>query len=337
MQCVINSHTAEAKKRLLYIGHYYHQKTKSADFMIRLLRERYEVEILILKKNDPPYKNLKTYAGNYHLLVCWQFLPAIKIVGKYINYKHAIFFPMADSHPGILKIEKWHQSRKLQIICFSSSLHQQLKYEGFSSHYFQYFPPPNPVDDLGDAESAFFWKRSKRITFDTVAKLSQSSNIKKVHIHNVPDPGTPLTLPDDSDTLTYTFSYWFEHKEELINLIKKSAYYIAPRINEGIGMSFLDAMAMGRCVIASNATTMNEYIQHGVNGLLYDVNDPPSIGTVDVREMQQNALATIQLGHEQWNLSIPELMNLLEEPPKAQLIKLAFKKIKRTIRRMLKR
>jgi hypothetical protein len=325
-------------KRLLYIGFTFHEKTKSADFMINMLREQYVVEIYLVDLfEENPYTKIAQYAGDYDTLVCWQVMRDADLLNQYFTYKHAVLFPMADGSPSVKNIEKWYPFRNFQIISFSKKLHDELEAAGFSSHYFQYFPAPQPVDEWGDAESAFFWKRSKRITFDTVAKLSQSSSIKKVHIHNVPDPGNPLTLPDESDTLTYTFSYWFEDKEELINLIKKSAYYIAPRIDEGIGMSFLDAMATGRCVIASNATTMNEYIQHGVNGLLYDVNDPPSIGTVDVREMQRNALVTIQLGHEQWNLSIPKLMNLLEEPPKVQLLRLVFKKIKRTIRRKLKR
>ena len=46
--------------------------------------------------------------------------------------------------------------------------------------------------------------------------------------------------------------------------------YFAPRLEEGIGQTFLEAIRWGRCVVAADNRTINEYIIHGVNGLLYD-------------------------------------------------------------------
>jgi glycosyltransferase involved in cell wall biosynthesis len=44
---------------------------------------------------------------------------------------------------------------------------------------------------------------------------------------------------------------------------------MAPRRYEGIGMAFLEAMAMEMCVVAENQSTANEYILSGKNVILY--------------------------------------------------------------------
>ena len=54
-------------------------------------------------------------------------------------------------------------------------------------------------------------------------------------------------------------------------------------------MGFLKAMAMGRCVIAPNTPTMNEYIEDGINGFLYDLRNLSPLKIENVREIQKNA------------------------------------------------
>ncbi len=50
------------------------------------------------------------------------------------------------------------------------------------------------------------------------------------------------------------------------NILKSNTFHIAPKQEEGIGMTFLEAMTIGKIVIAKKAPTMNEYIIHGCNG-----------------------------------------------------------------------
>ena len=45
-----------------------------------------------------------------------------------------------------------------------------------------------------------------------------------------------------------------------MKLVKYSDVFISPRKQEGIGMSFLEAMSLGKYIIAINDSTMNEYI-----------------------------------------------------------------------------
>lgn len=318
-------------KRLLHIGHYFHTKTRSADFMIDLLRERYdEVRTLsVIPSASNAYSKIPEYAGDYDMLLCWQVMPPIDFLRQFISYKRAVLAPMADACPNIKKIERWYPFRNFQIISFSKTLHDKLKSAGFSSHYFQYFPAPQPVGNLGDPTSAFFWTRGHKINCETVEKLSRSSFIKKIHIHDVPDPKVTTTPPPPDSALSYTYSTWFEHKHELERTISESACYIAPRIREGIGMSFLEAMAMGRCVIAPDSYTMNEYIRHGVNGLLYNIKNPSPLEHADIRKIQQSAIETIRAGHERWNVKKYEMLDLLDEKPEIHFPKIALGRLRR--------
>lgn len=69
--------------------------------------------------------------------------------------------------------------------------------------------------------------------------------------------------------------------------IQKSALYFAPRKYEGIGMSFLEAMASGRCVIAPDYPTMNEYIKNGETGYLYNFKRPQKIKFDDIKNSKK--------------------------------------------------
>ena len=70
--------------------------------------------------------------------------------------------------------------------------------------------------------------------------------------------------------MALTETHWFADHQQLQDLLTHQKVFIAPRLAEGIGMSFLEAMAMGCAVIAQDDATMNEYIVHGKTGILVD-------------------------------------------------------------------
>lgn len=57
------------------------------------------------------------------------------------------------------------------------------------------------------------------------------------------------------------------------NAINEKAIFIAPRDYEGIGLSFLEAMAMGKAVVGVNNPTMNEYIADGKIKYFFDLDN----------------------------------------------------------------
>ena len=318
------------KKRLLFIGFSFHEKTKSADFMIELLNDQFEVQVcnVDLFIRDP-FNALEFFAGHYDVLVCWQVMPTAEALMRQITFKHGVLFPMADGCPNVKKTEKWFRFRNFQIVCFSKQLHVQLTTAGFSSHYFQYFPEPKPVEDWGNPNSAFFWIRRQEVNCELVEYITRCIPVNHIHVHQAVDPGTSYTPPESKDNIGYTFSNWMPKKEELTRIMSESSLYIAPRLKEGIGMSFLDAMAMGRCVIAVNHTTMNEYITHGVNGLLFELHPKSPISSADIRKLQKNAHETIKQGHLRWQRDQPRLIELIQEKPAMRKMSMLLCMIKR--------
>lgn len=104
--------------------------------------------------------------------------------------------------------------------------------------------------------------------------------------------------------------------------IQEHAFYIAPRVFEGIGMSFLEAMAMGRCVIALNNPTMNEYIIDGVTGILYNPQSTHSLCEYDIEKIQNNTIEYIREGYRKWQKDIKQIPEYIESTPQIKKLKL---------------
>jgi glycosyltransferase involved in cell wall biosynthesis len=97
-----------------------------------------------------------------------------------------------------------------------------------------------------------------------------------------------------------TISDWYEDRKEYLDALQTANVYFAPRLYEGIGMSFIEAMTMGKCVVAVDHPTMNEYVDNGVNGYLYDLRRAQSLDLSTVREMGKKARESCSLGFKRW-------------------------------------
>ena len=163
-------------------------------------------------------------------------------------------------------------SKVESLICAPAVDLDALRKAGFSAEYIQFFPKPSEDTHEGDDHSVFFWNRREAINVNLVGKLFAKYPLKLLHIHKALDPNQVYEEPKKQYAEHIEYSTWYEQKAEMIKDIEKCAFYISPREKEGIGMSFLEAMAMGRVVVAPNQATMNEYIRHGENGYLYNLN-----------------------------------------------------------------
>jgi len=192
-------------------------------------------------------------------------------------------------------------------------LHEKLKSWGFESIYVKYFPKPQEFVP-GNKNEVFFWQRLTNINIKNIINLFEKKDLK-IHIHKAIDPNQEFIQPSREDEKKYqiTYSEWFETREQMWDLIKKKGIYIAPRELEGIGLSFLEAMAMGKAVVAIDNPTMNEYIEHNKTGYLFDLSKPENIDLSNIENIQKNTYEFMQKGYAEWEKNKKKIIDFIEK------------------------
>lgn len=304
------------KKSLLFIGLSYHTKTKSSQFLQEMLKKEYDLELLNFDPHpDDIYAYLKILKRQkYDVLLIWQAIPHMETILKYISFEKGVLFPMYDS---AMKFPdaNFLQYKDFNIINFSKTMHERTLRLGLSSYYIQYFPKPAAKFEPGDEKSIFFWQRATRLNIQTVEQLFSNININHIHLHKALDPSCRFLKPSKKLSGIISYSSWYNEKDDMLEDIKESAYYIAPRKYEGIGMSFLEAMALGKCVVSPNNPTMNEYITHGKTGILYEIDDLKPIKQYDVAEIQKNTYEYMKIGYEKWEKEKKNILDWIVATP----------------------
>jgi glycosyltransferase involved in cell wall biosynthesis len=141
----------------------------------------------------------------------------------------------------------------------------------------------------------------------------------KLHIHKGVDPNNEFIQPTREAEKKYqiTYSDWFESRDEMLEkiggLIKQKGIYIAPREYEGIGLSYLESMAMGKAVIAVDNPTMNEYIKHGINGYLINLKSPNKIDLSNIEQVQKNAYEFMCEGYKKWEEAKSKIIEFIKK------------------------
>lgn len=302
------------RESIAYIGHSYHNKTKSTSFLIDYLKEFFDVDVFWDdwgngNKFDYELLNQKDYKA----IVFFQSLPEKEDFGT-IKCKNVIYFPMHD-HIKLWNFNTWYAYKDCKMINFCKNTHEKLKKWGFNSIYLQYFPEPEEFCP-GNKNEVFFWQRANQVNIKNVKKIFRKNKNYKIHIHKITDPSSEFIAPSDKDENRFkiTYSSWFDTKEEMFDLMRQKQIYIAPRIEEGIGLSFLEAMAMGKAVIANNALAMNEYIKDGVNGYLFNYKIPKPINFSNIEQVQKNAFEFCKEGHKKWLHDRIKIIDVINSP-----------------------
>lgn len=222
------------------------------------------------------------------------------------------------------KIE-WIQYKNLnlKLICFSKTTFEKVLGLGFEALHLQYFIPPKKIKKDFSQFKVYFWQRHKSVNWSIIKKLLGNQKVDKFLFRNIPDPFiVNLPLPNKEDIRKYNIIFsnkWF-NKNELENIMSEYNIFFAPRIYEGIGFSFLEAMAFGMIVIAPNTPTHNEYIKNGINGYLYDPSKPKPIDFKDIEIVGKNVLDTVKQGYQKWIANKNDILEFIEKSiPKYEL------------------
>jgi len=79
-----------------------------------------------------------------------------------------------------------------------------------------------------------------------------------------------------------SFLGWVEH-EEMVEHYKRAMMVVLPSFSEGMPYALLEGMAAGRPVIASDVSGLRELVDHGTNGLLFDLADGDALANAMLR------------------------------------------------------
>jgi glycosyltransferase involved in cell wall biosynthesis len=142
--------------------------------------------------------------------------------------------------------------------------------------------------------------------------------VKSIHIHNAPDYLAPSDCEPGPDC---TVSYYSETADSYRDALSSCNVFVCPRFTEGIGLSMLDALARGMCVIAHDAPSANEYIINGVNGLLVDYRNPRPIvlSAKRAEEIGRAAREMYVAGSRKWQKSARQVSFFIESTPEPDL------------------
>lgn len=314
-------------KKLLFIDHAFHKKTRSADFFIDIVKQGFEVEVYYLTPESKPDMDVLKAATGSDVVLLWQmdFLaPVFVAMGK-----PTIVIPMFDGSGGMPPLH-WLFANRARFFNFSLRLNEQIRLAGGKTQLLRYFPPAVPESELPrfDRLSAFFWQRrpDHGIDFAYVEKLL-GHELDEFHVHNAPDiPGSFRTEVPADAPYAYSESRWFADGREYNARLAKANVFVAPRVAEGIGMALLEAMAHGMLVLAHDAPTNNEYISNWLNGVLFNAHQAPAPMAIRGQAAQMARLAwqTVVDGHKQWLASHQAILEWIDQAPAYPALDLAL-------------
>ncbi|MGN0855276.1 MAG: glycosyltransferase [Kiritimatiellia bacterium] len=264
------------KMKVLFVDHEMHRKTRSAEFFLELLGRDFTV-------------TAHYYAKCYHtgaaaamrgndVAVIWEF--PLSRRRFYFPGKRNVFVPMYDNEWG----SYWQWKRiawsGMGVVSFCDKVSKHARRCGVKNLLdVRYFPDPAGLPQCaGDSRRVYLWERDFA-SRETVERLFP----KAAGYHH---------------EIKAANEFW--SADEYMKRLAECAIVIAPREKEGIGMAFLEAMAMGKCVVAHDDATMNEYVENGQTGILADFRNPRPIDATRVERVRKALPAAVARFHARW-------------------------------------
>jgi hypothetical protein len=296
-------------KRVGFVGcEAWLKHTGSADFFVKLLKNDFEVKTFSepkwVMKGNAPINELNK--AKLDAIVFWYILPPARYLAK-LECKNIIWVPMWDGQNGLLlSIIKsvFYKAFNLKVICFSKKCRDLLS-PFFNCRYYQYFPKPLKQVKL-DKPRLLFWERRENLNYHFISKnLINENDFDSITVKQTIDIGTSSKIINPKIKV---INKWLA-KREYEKVLSKHNVFIAPRLKEGIGFSFLEALQRGYCVIANNDSTMNEYIKDNETGIFnYSKPENLNINKELIKRIGTNTSQFMKKGYLKWNKQKRDLL-----------------------------
>ncbi len=256
-------------KRLFIICHKDHLVSGSYAFFQELLQDEFAIEIIVYDFRLHFIETLvKAHPDAVYFLFQTEFLAPWFLTRGIKTVVFPMFDGCANAPPGYFRVLD-----NAYVFNFSKKLHARCTKSGIVSYPLTYYPPvkTKPVSWKAKQDRLFYWLRRplEKMPEHRIVEFF-SPYVGGFHIHDRPDGYNFLSSTSRSPDQFTATSDWFEQRQELDQIVANSRFYLAPRLSEGIGMAFLEAMSMGCVVFANNNSTHDQYIYHGHNGFLID-------------------------------------------------------------------
>lgn len=302
-------------KKVLFVDHQFHNKTRSADFFVDILCSAFHVQHYYLEPERFPDEGVLNAAAHADIVILWQmdFLaPVFSAMGKPV-----IVAPMFDGSGGMPELH-WLFARKARFFNFSIVLNERIRMAGCKTMLLRYFPEPADEAKLPrfDKFNAFFWQRRPDHGMDfRLIDTLLGDDLDSLHLHNAPDiSGDYIPTVPNETRYSFTQSTWFKDKAGYAACLEQANVFVAPRVAEGIGMALLEAMAAGKLVLAHSAPTNSEYIHNWFNGILFDKNAPSPIPIREhASQLARAGWRTVVEGRKQWIASQPAIIDWVDQ------------------------
>ena len=307
---------------ILFINNSFNfNKTGSSRFFYDFLCKHYNVDVELEENDSLPYDKINQ--KNYFAIISFYYMADF----SKLTCKNLIYVPMYDGFIYCRKSLKKLQNVK--IINFCKKLHKQSLAFGLKSIYLKYYPELN-YNENTKRDKLFYWQR-RNTSFSQILKCFPETvneiDCSKTILHSVTDgDNEPFIKPKEEEIKNYNIEItsWFENKSDLLDILDTTRYYIAPRKQEGIGLSFLDAMSRGCVIIAHNDCTMNEYIKNGVNGYLIDFDKPKKIKFTEYNKICKINIEEFKTGRQQYLDTLPKVVVFINDQQKFKSINIGY-------------
>ena len=242
---------------LAYVDHNYHVKTKSGDFLREIFKSKFEIKNYWIGKEIIFKKEL----FNYKNIFFFQILPSTNQLKKFKN-KNIMWAPMYDSphfpygfSDHFWRIIKYYD---IKVLCFSNRLKKQLIKHKIKHLSLKYFKKPKIFNNVIKKLNIFFWDRGD-LEIDDWINQFKFDDINKIYYLTF-QRNKKFYFDRKIKKKIVLLKKNFLPKKKFLNLIKKSDIFICPRKKEGIGMAQVEAISMGKYLIGTKDSTMEDYI-----------------------------------------------------------------------------
>lgn len=183
------------------------------------------------------------------------------------------WIPMADNFLDY-DSDFWENlNRNIKIFALSSLIGKPAKRASLKTFEATFYLNPDdfPVADWSNGFRLMYWNRSALVGKKLLYQLCEQLNVNELYFRDKVDSIYPSAYYSPSASKLkskLTLVNDISNRSDYLKYLEKVNIFIAPRPVEGVGLTFLEAMASGCAIIAPDFPTMNEYITDGVDGIL---------------------------------------------------------------------